>query len=430
MAAPLIPSDVPEHPRPTDLTAKALRLVERARVLVLEQPNKVAAFGAGAVVVAMALMFLQHHAGLGRSAGIDYQVYRWAVRTWLDGGDLTAGAPLTSADRRLPWVYPPFALVPLSVPAVLPFLAGLWLLYLADLAVLGGVLYLVARRAWPVAGRRGARAVALVALAGALSLEPVYASFGLGQVNILLMGLVVADCLTEHPRWPRGLLVGLAAAIKLTPLAFLLFFLARRDFRAAAVAAGTAVAGTAFGFLVSRSASVDYWFGRGPAAGVSGSAFHTNQSMMGELARLGLPPLPRFAVWLILAVVLTWITAHIVRNTGIAIAVAVNGLLALLVSPTSWSDHWVWVAPGLLAVAATALRRRSRGWAVCVAVLGLAAFSATFRLLPADGDWNPVQHLIGNSYLFPGIAMILLLARDARRRAEPVLRPARRIVRH
>ena len=152
MATPLIPSGVPE-PRPAEPAAKARRLVERAKAQVLARPNRAALFGAGAALVSLVLMFAQHHAGLGRGAGIDYQVYRWAVRTWLDGGDLTAGAPLTSAERVLPWVYPPFALVPLAVPALLPFTAGLWLLYLADLAALGGVLFLVARRVWPDCGR-------------------------------------------------------------------------------------------------------------------------------------------------------------------------------------------------------------------------------------------------------------------------------------
>jgi len=427
LATPLIPSGVPE-PRPAEPAAKARRLVERAKAQVLARPNRAALFGAGAALVSLVLMFAQHHAGLGRGAGIDYQVYRWAVRTWLDGGDLTAGAPLTSAERVLPWVYPPFALVPLAVPALLPFTAGLWLLYLADLAALGGVLFLVARRVWPDCGRAGARAVALWALAGALWLEPVYASFGLGQVNILLMALVAVDCLVEQPRWPRGLLVGLAAAIKLTPLAFLLLFVVRRQHRAALVALGTAVAGTAVGFVISRASSVDYWFGRGPAAGVSGSAFHTNQSIMGELARLQLPPVPRYAVWLVLAVLLVLVTAQIVGRAPLSAAVPANGLLALLISPTSWSDHWVWVAPGVLVAAAAALRGRSRGWAVSAVVLVVVALNATFRMLPAGGHWNALQHLVGNSYLLTGIAMLLLLARDARRggtgsgAAEPILR--------
>lgn len=416
MATPLLKPAPSEPSRPAGPVAGARRLRDRVLVLVLARPRAVLASGAVAVVAAMACMFLLHLAGTGHGAGVDYQVYRWAVRTWLGGGDPSQGAAMTSADRPLPWVYPPFALLPLAVPSVLPFVPGLWLLYLTDLAALGGVLYLVVRSMWPVAGRSGAAAAASLGLAGTLLLEPVYASFGLGQVNILLMGLVAADCLTARPRWPRGLLVGLAAAIKLTPAAFVLFFLFRRDFRAAVVAAVTAVAGTACGFLVSFPASMDYWFGRGPAAGVSGSAYHTNQSIMGELARLELPTGVRYAVWAVLALALLVVTARVLRTAEAPQALLANGLLALLISPTSWSDHWVWAAPGVLVALATAVRRRSIGWAVSGAAIVVAAHIAPFRMLPAAGDWNAIQHVVGNSYLLLGIAMLLLLERDLRRR--------------
>ena len=69
-----------------------------------------------------------------------------------------------------------------------------------------------------------------------LLLEPVRSTLAYGQVNIVLMALVALDCLTAEPRWPRGALTGLAAALKLTPAAFVLFFLLRRDYRAAATA--------------------------------------------------------------------------------------------------------------------------------------------------------------------------------------------------
>lgn len=395
--------------------ATAQRWTELLRARVLARPRSVIAAGAVALVISTVAMFLMRRAGLGHNAGIDYQVYRWAVHTWLSGGDITVGGPMTSADRILPWVYPPFALLPLSVPALLPFVLGLWLIYLTDLAAIGLVLYLVARRMWPLAGRESALAVAALALPGTLLLEPVYASFGLGQINILLMALVAVDCLTESPRWPRGLLVGLAAAIKLTPAAFLLFFLVRKDYRAAAVAAVTAAAGTCFGFVLNRSASMDYWFGSGPAAGVSGSAFHTNQSVMGGLARLDLPTLTQYSLWALFALVLTLATVRVLRSAEVGPALLGTALLALLISPTSWSDHWVWVAPGLLVVAGTALRRRSTGWLAAGAVITVAAFAATFRMLPARGDWNAVQHVIGDSYLLIGIAMLLLLSRYAAR---------------
>ncbi|MFR9731235.1 glycosyltransferase family 87 protein [Saccharopolyspora sp. MS10] len=427
MATPLHPTELsgrsgpppPSGPRATLLrcTTTALRWVELLRARVLEEPRRVIGFGAIALLVSVLALFLMRRAGLGHDAGIDYQVYRWAVRTWLDGGDITVGGPMTSADRVLPWVYPPFALLPLSIPALLPQVAGLWLIYLVDLVSIGVVLYLVARRTFPSASRESALAVTALAMPGTLLLEPVYAAIGLGQVNILLMALVAVDCLAGRPPWPRGLLIGLAAAIKLTPAAFLLFFLVRRDYRAAAVAAGSAAAATLVGFALDRSASMDYWFGSGPAAGVSGSAFHTNQSVMGALARLELPALTQHALWALAALLLVLVTARVLRTAELVHAVLATALLALLLSPTSWSDHWVWVAPGLLAVAGTALRRRSTGWLATGAVIGIAALAATFRALPSRGtNWNAIQHLIGNSYLLIGIAMLLLLSRDA---AEP-----------
>ena len=143
-------------------------------------------------------------------------------------------------------------------------------------------LYVVARRVWPEGDRAGALSVASVALPVGLLLEPVLETFKFGQVNLVLMALVAVDCLVEHPRWPRGLLVGLAAAIKLTPAAFVLFFLLRRDRRAAVVTVVTAAAATGLGFAVDAASSARYWFG-GPAAGVAtidrpaGDAGHREQ---------------------------------------------------------------------------------------------------------------------------------------------------------
>ena len=73
------------------------------------------------------------------------------------------------------------------------------------------------------------------------ALEPVLQTFEFGQINLLLMALVAVDCLVDRPRWPRGMLIGIAAAIKLTPAVFLLYFLLRRDYRAALVDGGRPV---------------------------------------------------------------------------------------------------------------------------------------------------------------------------------------------
>lgn len=394
-------------------------LPDRLRGIVVNHSRAVIAVSVPLLIASFALLVLMRRAGLDQGSGIDYQVYRWAVHTWLAGGDIMNTAPTVSIGRVLPWVYPPFALLPLLPFALLPFVAGLVALYVVDLLAIGAALYLVTRHMWPVVGKRGALAVAMALLPWTLFLEPVYASFGLGQINIALMGLVIVDCLAPNPRWPRGVLIGIAAAIKLTPAAFLLFFLFRKDFRAVGVAVATAVLGTLAGFALNYRAAVEYWFGKGPAHGVSGSAFHTNQSIMGGLARLELAPVAQNGMWLVLALACTAVVAYAIRRTEPALAVVANGLLALLVSPTSWSDHWVWCAPGLLVLLGYAVRLRSPGWLLAAGVTLATVLVASFRMLPTGPPWTPLQHVFGNPYLLLGFALLALLGRFARNQPRP-----------
>ena len=204
----------------------------------------------------------------------------------------------------------------------------------------------------------GALSVASAALPLALLLEPVLETFKFGQVNLVLMALVAVDCLAPRTRWPRGLLVGIAAAIKLTPAAFVLFFLLRGDRRAAVVTVVTAAVATGLGFAVDAASSARYWFG-GPAAGVSGSVFYTNQTVQAVLARAEVPALAAKVVWLVAASALLALIVPVVRRAEPALALVTVAGFALLVSPTSWSHHWVWIAPG--AAGGRRARRSGRG---------------------------------------------------------------------
>ncbi len=125
-------------------------------------------------------------------------------------------------------------------------------------------------------------------LPAALFLEPVRNTLNYGQVDVALMALVAADCLARGPRWPRGALIGLAAAVKLTPAAFVLFFLLRRDWpavRAAAVSFAVSTGGSP-SFLFDWHDSVRYWTSVVFQAGRPGSpAYAANQSIQGVLAR-------------------------------------------------------------------------------------------------------------------------------------------------
>lgn len=340
---------------------------------------------------------------------IDLEVYRLGVQAWLEGGDMYGSLPPTISGLALPFIYPVFAAMVLTPLALLPWSAAWILLFGLSLASLAITLYVVAVRAWPAGGRGGALSVASVALPLMLVIEPVLETFEFGQVNLILMALVAVDCLAPRARWPRGVLVGVAAAIKLTPAAFVLYFLLRRDFRSAVAAAVTGVVATGLGFLVDASASARYWFG-GPASGVSGSVFYTNETVQAVLARLGMTGTALTAVWFVAALILLFLVVPIVRRADPAIALSAVAAFALAVSPTSWSHHWVWVAPALVAVGAHVLRDRSRGWAVAGGVLIVAFYVAPFRWLPSNNgaelSWNPLQQLAGASYVVVAVALL------------------------
>jgi alpha-1,2-mannosyltransferase len=292
----------------------------------------------------------------------------------------------------------------------LPWTAAWIALYVLSVGSLAVTLYVVARRVWPEGGRSGALSVASAALPLALLLEPVLETVKFGQVNLVLMALVAVDSLAPRTRWPRGLLVGVAAAIKLTPAAFVLFFLLRGDRRAAVVTVVTAAAATGLGFAIDAASSARYWFG-GPAAGVSGSVFYTNQTVQAVLARAEVPALAAKVVWFVAASALLALIVPVVRRGEPALALVTVAGFALLVSPTSWSHHWVWIAPALLVVVARAVRSGSRGWAAAAVVLAVTFYTAPFRWLPHEHEqelaWTATQQVAGATYVIVGVLALV-----------------------
>jgi len=364
---------------------------------------------------------------------IDLEVYRFGVQAWLSGADMYGTLPPTSDQITLPFIYPPFAalvLVPLAVVSWTP--AWTALLALSTLA-LGVTAFVTARALWPSGGRGGALSVAsvvtplsLLVTPGnvidfatgergplAVTLEPVMQTIEFGQINLLLMALVAVDVLVVRPRWPRGVLVGIAAAIKLTPAAFVLYFLLRRDYRAAAVAAASGVVATGIGFLVAPRESWTFWL-HNPAGGVSASPFFTNQTFQAVLVRAGVDGTARTALWLALSAGLLFLAAPAIRRAPAPLALVATAGVALLVSPTSWSHHWVWVVPALLVAFATAWRTRSRGWTVAAVASALVFVVAPHqRGLPRAGTaemaWTWWQQIVGSTYVWFTVLLFVAL---------------------
>lgn len=333
----------------------------------------------------------------------DLKVYRAGGAAWLHGGPLyTDEFPFW-----LPFTYPPSAAVLFGALAILPMLAAAVLLTVAGLVGLSVTTVLA------VPGRY----VAIVCVAACLAFEPVRTTLKFGQVNLILMGLVAADCLLPRTRWPRGLLVGLAAAVKLTPAVFVLFFLARRQVQPAVTAVVTFAAATGAGMLFAPADSVRYWHTTifDPDR-IGGAEFLTNQSLRGALARLSLPS----SWWVVLVagvLALAWLGARRAREPVVALLVIAAA--GLLVSPVSWSHHWVWIVPAVFVFAVRVYRNPPT---LAVLAAATAMFVVGNRYLPhgrgRELHWTWWQHLLGNSYILVALAF-LTWAATAQRTTAP-----------
>jgi alpha-1,2-mannosyltransferase len=245
-----------------------------------------------------------------------------------------------------------------------------------------------------------------------VALEPVRETLYFGQVNALLMVLVVADCLVRSPRWPRGALVGIAAAVKLTPAVFVLFFLLRGDRRAALTAAVSFLCATAVGFLVSWSNSVRFWTHEAFfSSQFRGMSNEMNQSLKVLLVRFGVDPK---VLWPLLAVAVLGVTAIGMRRAFAAgwptWALSLNALGTLLISPVSYSHHWVWIVPILVTGAVFAWRTRRASVIAAVAAGALLFVVAPHWWWDPKAPWHVWRLLTGNAYVWAAAAVLVVAA--------------------
>jgi alpha-1,2-mannosyltransferase len=385
-------------------TRSAVNLAGRRRSALLVTLNLAAA--------AIYLVRLGHGIGLG-CYRIDLDVYRTGARVLLHGGDLYGWLPRLGDGHELPFTYPPFAAVSFIPLAILGYSTANWLLTAVTIVSVAASLWCFAASTAAEAGAR-MRRLLLWALPAALLLEPIRSTLTYGQINALLMALVTFDCLTRAPRWPRGIGVGIAAALKLTPGIFLLFFLLRRDLRSAARAGLSFAACTGAGFALAPQDSLRYWTQIAYLPGRIGViSYASNQSILGTLARLGLGNPVRTWLWLALCLLVAALAVTGMRGAlkanRVTYALLLNAAAGLLISPISWSHHWVWAAPALLTFLSTTNPNRWRPPAL--AVLALLTFAiAPHWLLPSGGGrelhWSWWQQAVGDSYALIGLAAL------------------------
>ncbi|WHT17364.1 glycosyltransferase 87 family protein [Crossiella sp. CA-258035] len=347
---------------------------------------------------------------------LDLQVYRAGGLTWLNGLSLYEPSfprPF-HLDFPLPFTYPPLAAVLFAPVGLLPFWVSAVLFAVLSLLALFGTGAMVGRRLG--LERRAAWYVASVIGLACVVLEPIRETLMFGQVNLILMVMIAADCLLKKTPWPRGMMIGLAAAIKLTPLAFLLYFLVKLQWRPMFVAVGSFLGFGALGFLLSPGNSVQYWFHTLIDPGRIGSpVYANNQSVRGVISRIGMDS---SVLWLVLALAIAAVAAlavHRLRAAGhdlhALLVVATAGLLA---SPVSWSHHWVWIGPVVVLLAvkiAQTAAARVRLVAIGLPLALIFGFGP-HQYLPKGEDqelkWTLGQNLLGNSYVLVALVFIVV----------------------
>ncbi len=276
------------------------------------------------------------------------------------------------------FTYPPFAAVVFAVASVLSWTAMRWAMTLASLAALGLSLWLVFGALGYPARPRVRLGATFGVTALALLTEPVQETLGLGQVNLLLMLLVVADLLTPaalagRTRWWHGIGIGIAAGVKLTPLIFIPYLLLIRRYRQAATAAATFAADGGARLRDRAHGLRTYWWHRLflNANRIVFLGTRGNQSLRGVLTRLAGSVTSGAAPWIVAAILVVLaglVAAAVLYRAGHPVAgMLACALTGLLVSPLTWDHHWVWVAPGIALLAH--LGARARG-AVRAGVVG------------------------------------------------------------
>lgn len=356
---------------------------------------------------------------------LDLMVYRAGAL------NIVQGEPLYDHGQPgvwLPFTYPPIAAACFLPLAILPVSLASGLALALSVGCGLRVLYLLLRHTRTPVVAAASLCVAL------LIAEPVRTTLSFGQVNLILMWLLVED---RFGAWRTGrfsgLATGLAAGIKLTPAIFIVADLARSHTRRAKVAGIALAAMTILPVLIPTMQAQHYW--RDLAFSdtrVGGVAYVSNQSLNGLIWRVGGSGGNRLA-WLAGCTVVAVMLVTIWRRwrahpRADLITFAATALGMLLISPISWSHHWVWSMPMLVLLAYGGVGMAPLAdvarWTLVVGYLAITVLGVIYWV-PNEQDreylHSPWQMVAGNSYLIWALLTLglLVVARPPASAPEP-----------
>ncbi len=348
---------------------------------------------------------------------LDMAVYLMGGRNLVDGRLYLVGLP---NPPHLPFTYPPFAALVFAPLSALPENWAQVIWAVINMLALFSLVLLSLRAALPALGRHRLIQWSLVLMGPAYIMEPVRLTLSFGQVNIVLAAMVLGDLTVrwQFGKWtlPRGLLIGIAASIKLVPLVFVPYLFVTRQTRAAWVALGTFAVCSLLTATTDPAASWSYFTKYAADAKRVGGVFYiSNQSLRAVADRLdhrvvstGLITVASVGVVIGGIALAVWAFRSSSPFLG-ALVCASTGLLA---SPITWAHHLVWVVPILIWLACAP--DRPRGGPIWAAA-GAALFSwAPIWKVPSGGNKELAEHgwqlLEGNAYFVATVAFMVGVA--------------------
>jgi alpha-1,2-mannosyltransferase len=267
-------------------------------------------------------------------------------------------------------------------------------------------------------------ATAWLLAAIALWTEPVRSAIGFGQIDVLVAALVLIDLtvVDHNSRW-GGLGVGIAAALKLTPLIFILYLAFTGRGRSAARALGMFLASVIVSFVSVPRDAASYWGGTFlDTSRVTGGSHLTgsgpaDQSLRGALLRIAPGVSHMTLLWVITCLLVASLGLFLATRAGRrgdeAGGFVLTAITGLLISPISWTHHWVIAVPGLLLLLAPTERSLLRVVAAIAAAV-LAVGSSTITLViaesPGGHDLGTLGLLVGDLYVIIGLMTIATAA--------------------
>ncbi len=380
----------------------------------------------GLVSIALALNRAVHIATTTHP--VDFAVYLMGASHLFGGHLYTTYLPYP----KKPFTYPPVAAL-LFVPlTAIPRVTAQVVWALISTLVLVALLDRALRSARPEWCRSDAVRWSLVLSFPALALNPVAMTFSYGQINLLLALLVLADLTGEHTLWghaiPRGVLTGIAAALKLTPLIFVPLLFATKQARAGYVALTTFLGCGIVMLGVAPAESWSYWTKYAfDASRVGGVVYIANQSLRSAIVRFAHAHVSDHL--LVLVVLVAGVAGLAVavwayRSSSALLGIVLCAATGLLVSPITWGHHLVWIVPVVVWLALAPDRPAfGRVWAGVAALLFW--YGPIWRVPYGSGRElhdSFAQLTVGNSYTIAmvlfvvGMAVMLLLRRSRLRR--------------